>query len=147
MSADTPDPIQRATDELRHQQKLLKSLRGKMKDLTAKTMSKDGMVTVVTGAGGEVTSITFNTQKFRRMAPAELGAVLVETIGRARAQRRDQAIAAYRPLMPPGMGLERILAGQTGLDEMVDDAIRKSTKMMADRDPGHAGARSAGKGR
>jgi DNA-binding protein YbaB len=135
------DSIQEATDELRRQQERLLAIRGNLRDVTTKTRSKDGMVTVTTGGKGEVTSITFNTQKFRKMAPAELGAVLVETIGKAREQSRDRVIAAYRSFLPETMDLENILKGKTDVNGMVDDAIRRVGQIMNTGQPGNSGTR------
>ncbi len=99
------------------------------------------MVTVTIGGTGELKSIVFNTQKFRKMAPAELGAVLVETITRARADTRDQMIAAYRPFLPDRMDLENVLAGKADLNRMFDDAISKVGDIINAVRPGGAGAR------
>jgi DNA-binding protein YbaB len=132
MSAAMNDPIQEAMDEMQRQRERLLAARGKVKDLASKATSKDGMVTVTIGATGEVTSIAFQTQKFRKMAPVELGAVLVETIARARAESRDRAIAACRPLLPDGVDLENVLAGKTDLNRIFDDAIRKVSTIMTD---------------
>jgi DNA-binding protein YbaB len=146
MSTQMPESIQQAKDELLRQQERLRELRGSLRSVTTKTTSKDGMVTVTTGGSGELTSIAFNTAKFRRMAPAELGAVLVETIGRASAQRRDQVLAAYRPFMPGGTDLDQVLAGKLDLNQLADDAIRRVSEIMTDRRPGDAGTRSTRKG-
>jgi DNA-binding protein YbaB len=143
MSTAMRDSIQEATDELRLQQERLRSVRGNLRDVTTKTRSRDGMVTVTIGGRGEVTSIAFNTQKFRKMAPAELGAVLVETIGKAREQSRDRVIAAYRSFLPETMDLENVLAGKTDVNRLVDDAIRKVGEIMGAGRPADGGARPA----
>jgi hypothetical protein len=39
-------------------------------------------------------------QKFRRMAPAKFGTLLLEAIAKARAQSREKMLGAYRSLRP-----------------------------------------------
>jgi hypothetical protein len=65
------------------------------------------------------------------MAPAELGAALVEVIGRARAQGREQVADAYRDFLPPGLNMEEVLAGKADFGRMFDDAVQKANDIMA----------------
>jgi DNA-binding protein YbaB len=140
------DLLREAADELRQQQARLKSIRGELQDVTFKATSKDRMITVTIDTTGEVSSIAFNTAKFRRMAPAELGAILVETIRQARAESRDRVLGAYRSLLPSGMGLADMFAGQgdLDLDKIFDDAFRQANETFASMRPRTAG-RSARK--
>jgi hypothetical protein len=91
------------------------------------------MITVTLDGRGEISAIAFNTQKFRRMAPAELGAALVEVIGRARSEAREQVMNAYRSFIPQGLGLglDDLIAGKGDLDAMFDEAVRKANDIMA----------------
>jgi hypothetical protein len=78
-----------------------------------------------------VTSIAFNTQKWRRMAPAELGAVLVEALRRARAQGRARLVEAYRPLLPEGLDPAKIMSGQFSVDGVFESARERSERIIA----------------
>ncbi len=62
------------------------------------------------------------TGRRRRMAPAELGAALVETIGQARAQSREQVMSAYRSFIPAGVGLDDLFTGKGNFNRVFDDA-------------------------
>jgi len=117
--------------ELLRTQERLRSVRAKLQEKPTKITSKDGMVTVAVDEGGEVTSIVFNTAKFRRMAPAELGAALVEVISQARAEARGRVISAYRSFLPEGMDLEKIMSGQASTDGMLAAAKRRGEQIMA----------------
>jgi len=79
-----------------------------------------------------VTSIAFNTAKFRRMAPAELGAALVQVISQARAEGRSQVISAYREFLPEGMDLEKIMSGNLNMDSVLAAAKRRGEQIMAE---------------
>jgi len=134
--SDQPhESFQEALNELRRSQERLQSLRKDMQSKATKVTSKDGMVTVTLDGRSDVTSITFNTAKFRRMAPAELSAVLVETISRARSEGRTRVIEAYRSMIPNGIDIDAIMAGKFSVDKMFDDAVRRADAIMADGQP------------
>jgi DNA-binding protein YbaB len=135
MSAQPHESFQDAVNELRRSQERLRSLRGEMQSKATKVTSKDGMVTVTLDGKSEVTSITFNTVKFRRMAPAELSAVLVETINRARSEGRARVLDAYRSMFPNGMDVDAIMTGKFSVDKIFDDAVRRAEGIIADGQP------------
>jgi DNA-binding protein YbaB len=135
MNAQPHESFQEAVNELRRSQERLRSLRKEMQGKATKVTSKDGMVTVALDGRSEVTSIAFNTAKFRRMAPAELGAVLVETINRARGEGRSRVIDAYRSMFPAGMDIDAIMAGKFDVDKIFDDAAHRAAAIMADSKP------------
>ncbi len=135
MSSQPHESFQEALDELRRSQERLRSLRGEMRSKATKVTSKDGMITVTLDGRSEVTGIAFNTAKFRRMAPAELGAALVETIGRARSEGRARVIDAYRGMFPKGTDIDAIMAGKFNVDKIFDDAARRAEAIMADGQP------------
>jgi DNA-binding protein YbaB len=135
VSAQPHESFQEAVNELRRSQERLRSIRQEMQSKATKVASKDGMVTVTLDGKSEVTSIAFNTAKFRRMAPAELGAVLVEVISKARSEGRTRAVDAYRSMFPAGMDIDAILAGKFSVDKMFDDAVSRANTIMADGKP------------
>ncbi|HET7014919.1 MAG TPA: YbaB/EbfC family nucleoid-associated protein [Streptosporangiaceae bacterium] len=136
MSTQPHESFEEAVKELRRSQERLRSLRKEMQSKATKVTSKDGMITVALDGKSEITSISFNTAKFRRMAPAELGAVLVETINRARSEGRARVIDAYRSMFPAGMDIDAIMSGKFNVDNMFDDAVRRADAIMADGKPG-----------
>ncbi|MER6410060.1 YbaB/EbfC family nucleoid-associated protein [Streptomyces humidus] len=96
--------------------------------------SKDRSVEVTVGAQGDLLAMKFHDGKYRSMPPAQLAAVLVETIGQARARMSRQVVDTYRPIsegLPqltgiPGTEIEwDRLFGST--DEENASAARKKT--------------------
>jgi DNA-binding protein YbaB len=130
MNRATQFSLEKAIGELRQQQETLLKKRSEMRSTTSKVSSRDHMITVSMDATGEITSISFNTAKFRRMAPAELGAALTETINQARAEIRQRVVETYGAFMPAGLDLESILTGKADFSAMFDDAVRKSNDIM-----------------
>jgi DNA-binding protein YbaB len=129
-----------ALAEMYRTQERLKSVRAQLSKEPIKVTSKDHMVTVVVDARGEVSSIVFNTAKFRRMAPAELGAALIEVIGQARAEGRRQVISAYREFLPEGMDLEKMMSGNFNMDNMMEATKRRAEEIMAQVEQAFPGA-------
>ena len=133
--------------ELFRTQESLQSVRTRLREKPTKITSKDGMITVTLDERGDVTSIAFNTAKFRRMAPAELGAALVEVISRARVEGRSRVISAYRAFLPEGMDLEKIMSGKLDIESMLTAAKRRGEQIMAEAQrPISAAHQSARKG-
>jgi DNA-binding protein YbaB len=118
--------------ELFRTQERLQSVRTKLKDKPTKINSKDGMITVTLDERGEATSISFNTAKWRRMAPAELGSALVEVISRARAEGRKQVISAYRQFLPEGTDIEKIMSGKLDMESMLRSAKLRGEQILAE---------------
>jgi DNA-binding protein YbaB len=143
---DPHKAFEKAMENLQRDQERLKSVRRKLQDKPIKVTSTDGMISMTLDAGGEVTSIVFNTQKWRRMAPAELGSALVEAITRARAQGRAQLAEAYRPFLPEGLDLAKIMSGKFSVDSIFDSARQRSEQVMAATQPAAPAASQARKG-
>jgi DNA-binding protein YbaB len=146
MSQDPHESFENALAELQRTQERLQAARQKLHHNSTKVTSKDGMVTVTLDERGDVASIAFNTPKFRRLAPAELGSVLVETIRRARAESRNAMISAYRPLMPDGLDIEQIMSGKFSADGIFDNARRRVEQIMTDAQASTAASQADRKG-
>src|SRR5262245_59950573 len=130
------DMIRQAAEDLDRKQQRLREIRAELAKSATKVSSTDKMLTVELDAAGELTSITFNSQKFRRLAPAELGTILVDTISRARTQSRQRVFSAYKDLLPEG--LREVLNGKPNVDAMFDDARREADEMVANLRAAHA---------
>jgi DNA-binding protein YbaB len=131
MSLDGNYSLEEATAELRRQQERLQAVKSGLDEVKTKVMSKDGMITVTLDSQGSVSSIAFNTAKFRRMAPAELGAALVQVIKQAQTEAREQVMSSYRSLLPSGLGLDGLLSGKGDFSKMFDDAVSRAENMLA----------------
>lgn len=122
--------IRQAAADLDRKQQRLREIHAELAKSSTKVSSTDRMLTVELDAAGELASIKFNSQKFRRLPPAELSAVLVDTIRRARTQSRDRVLSAYKDMLPAG--LREAVTGKADLDAMFDQARREASEMVAD---------------
>jgi DNA-binding protein YbaB len=146
MSKDGPYSLAEATAEFRRQQERLQAVSSQLKEVKTKVMSKDGMITVALDSQGGVSTIAFNTAKFRRMAPAELGAALVQVIRQAQTQAREQIMSAYRPFLPSGLGLDDLLSGKGDFNRIFDDAVRRADNILAQGPAGDLREAAANRG-
>jgi len=136
------DQIQQAMAEFAQQRARLSQARSDLEQLTVSASSKDHLVTVTLGASGEVKEIKFHRTDYAAMAPAELSAVLVETLARAREKAAAGVQEAFGSLAGFGAGLRDSLAGGDELTKIFDNlqtdavpaAVRVRTGEEADRD-------------
>lgn len=123
MAMDSEEVRRLAAERISRAQELLAKTRKQVEDTRVTARSADNLITVVTDGQGELVSITFNTARWRRMAPAELGAALVKTVNQAREDARAELMNSYsgvlpRPLVRLGAG-----GGRVNLEEMVNSLL------------------------
>jgi len=100
-------PVDQLLDDLaRTRAKLAEAQR----DLAARRESataEDHLVTATVGADGALVDLTFHTERYREMAPAELAAAILAVVGRARTAMSAAVADAFAPF---GGGALRDLA-------------------------------------
>jgi DNA-binding protein YbaB len=136
------DALHQAVADLRRQQEQLKAVRDKLRASRTEVRSTDGMLTVTLDGRGELSGIAFNTAKWRRMPPAELGSALVETIGRAREEARGKMLSAFGPHLPKDFLPQGGGSATNRLDRMFDDAVRRVSELI-ENSPSNRAARPA----
>lgn len=90
-----------------------------LESATASATSKDRLVTAKVGAQGQVVSLTFHTSGYRTMTPAELSAVLVDVLNRARADLGARITEAMKEFEGLGDVLRASMTAGTALDEVL----------------------------
>lgn len=119
MSSPFQDQIEAAMAEFQEHQRKLVSARAKLEKSSTTASSKDHLVTVTLGISGAVKAIKFNRTDYVSMAPAELSAVLVETINKAREKAAAKAQDSFSALTGYGENLRTALAGSPELEELL----------------------------
>jgi DNA-binding protein YbaB len=143
------DMIMEAAAELDRKQQRLREIRDELARTSTTASAPDRSITVELDAAGELTSIKFNSQRYRRMAPAELSAVLIEVIRRARAESRQRMASAFKDMLPAGLHFDDVKSGKPDLDQMFDDArdeVRELVAGLRAPDGGPVAARITGRG-
>ena len=86
--------------------------------------SKDHLVTAVIGHGGALVDLKFNTTAYRSMAPAELAAVVRETVERARGRMQQELLDTVEPLMPGRVRVRDVAEGRLSVEDFLREAGR-----------------------
>ncbi|MGH3664208.1 MAG: YbaB/EbfC family nucleoid-associated protein [Micromonosporaceae bacterium] len=122
MSNPLQDRIDQVMADFERSQTAIDSIREELADSTTTVTAKNRAVEVTVDGQGEVTEITFPTKKYRSMAPAELGSLLVETLADARQQAVRRATTLMRTAMPNSGPLLEALGGDSGeIDALVEE--------------------------
>lgn len=147
MSTPLSEQVAAAAAELRQQQERLAAIQDQLSGAGASATSADHMVTVTLDGRGEVHDVTFHTTRFRKLAPAELGAAIVATIRSARADALKRTFAAYQQFLPAGLDLRKVMAGDFDIDDLFAEAVRVAGEPIpGENDPTSGAAGGAGTG-
>jgi DNA-binding protein YbaB len=126
MALDSEEMMRLAEERLSQTRERLAEMRAKVEETRITARSADNVITVVADGQGELVSITFNSAKWRRMAPAELGTALVKTINQAREDGRAELVRSYSGLMPEPLRPRGAAAGRVSLEEMFNGMLGRS---------------------
>lgn len=124
------EQIAAATDELREYQRNMVSVSRELANSTVSKRSKDRALTVEIGAGNALKEIKFHGTAYRTMAPAELSALLIETINAAQREFATKMRDALLPYSGFGTKLRESLIGGTDVEKSikaVEEALDLST--------------------
>jgi DNA-binding protein YbaB len=127
--------IESALAELREQHEKIKDFAAAMAKRTIEVTSKNRMVRVKVDSQGKLVDLAFKGNRYRQIAPAELSALVVETVAKAQEIATKQTLEAAGALMPGG-GLR--LPGPEGLDldDMFEAAMRLGDEPLMLDEPG-----------
>ncbi len=78
--------------------------------------TKDRMLTVTLNGRGDLTKLAFNNPKYRQMAPAELGAAIVDAIAAARTEAMGKMDEMLGADLLPGISFKSLANGDIPLD-------------------------------
>ncbi|MGV9263227.1 YbaB/EbfC family nucleoid-associated protein [Kitasatospora sp. NPDC003701] len=120
MSNPFAEQIAQAMAEMQSELARAEEMQKEMNELTASVTSKDRMVTVKVGSQGQVVSMTFHTNGYREMAPAELAKVLTDSLNEARAAVGEQVAERIGRFDGMGETLRLSMTGGTELDEILE---------------------------
>ncbi|MFE7929893.1 YbaB/EbfC family nucleoid-associated protein [Streptomyces sp. NPDC057456] len=134
------DRLAKAVQALESTRAAVADAEQRLREASVTVTSKDRSVEVTVGAQGDLRALRFQDGRYRSMAPAQLSAVLMETIGQARARMARQVVDTYRPISEsvprlPGMpGAEidwdRLFGSDT--DEDGSAARKKQSSRLRD---------------
>jgi DNA-binding protein YbaB len=122
MSAPMQDQMEAALAELRAQQEKISEFSAAMAARTTEVTSKNRMISAKVDSQGKLVELSFKGNRYRQIAPAELGTLVVETVAKAQDIATKETMEAAAALMPEGMGLPG--AAGRDVDGMFEAAMR-----------------------
>ncbi len=105
MSTPSHQKIEAALADLRVQQTRIREASEQLAKTTGTATSKDRAISATVDSQGKLTAVRLQGTGYRRLAPAEFAAALVDTIRSAQDVAARQATEALTGLLPTGLGL------------------------------------------
>jgi DNA-binding protein YbaB len=130
VSAPYDQQIEQTLAKYREQRAGLGELQRRLSAISYSATSPRQVVSVTVGHQGEVTELKFPSGAYKRMAPAELAAVILSTIGEARSKALDEAASLLSPILPPGVVAKDLVAGKADLQAMMPLEPRTADSVM-----------------
>lgn len=115
MRAELEASLARLAEDYRRQVAELAELHERLRDLSTTARTRDGLVTVVVGAQGDVRDIRLDPRVQGRLTPAELSETLLELIGEATGAVSDQVLELMEPFVPEDLPIAQILGADADL--------------------------------
>ncbi|MCI2417470.1 YbaB/EbfC family nucleoid-associated protein [Saccharopolyspora sp. K220] len=126
---DLPD-LGSALELFEQEQAKLADFQQKLAETSTVVDSRNRMLTVTLDGSGELSDLKFNTTAYRTMAPAELSALILETLRKARSQsfQTMQELMGGGPLQ--GLDIEEIATGQADLAAVLGKVMGPSLEAV-----------------
>jgi len=127
---DLDGELRQAQDELDRVRQLADDIRARGEAATYKAMPKNKMFTVTVGGRGEVRDITFRSDAYRSLAPAELGRLLVATVEEAREKAISTAMTSIAEISPSSAMPLDLLKPSASMDDLMDSLLNAAGQFM-----------------
>jgi hypothetical protein len=131
-SADPTHALDNAWAALDRERAKLAELGRHFDEASTTVRAKDHSLEMTFDGRGELVDLVFNTSKYRQLAPAQLAAVVVETVreGRTKAQQQLSDLMGLGEI--PGLDLEGLATGTVRPDEVLGALLAPMNDMLAD---------------
>jgi hypothetical protein len=106
MAGSFDGELQGVLDRLRLQHERMVEVQRGVAGVSATAVAAKRACVVTVGAQGEVRELSFPTEAYRLMAPAELASVVRGTIAKARAEVLEAVAGLLSPFLPEGFSVE-----------------------------------------
>jgi hypothetical protein len=124
MSAPMRERLEAAFADLRAQRDKIVEFDAAMKTRRTVVTSKNRMVSATVDCRGKLVELSLKGNRYRSMAPAELAALVVETVATAQDKALKEALAAAAELMPRAAKFAGLADGDLDADRMYEAAVQ-----------------------
>jgi hypothetical protein len=129
MSTPLSQQLESALANLRVQQTRIRAASEQLSKATGTATSKDRTIEATVDSRGKLTGLSLKGTGYRKLAPAEFTARIVETVRSAQDAVASRAAEALTGLMPAGLGLDigptMSADGSWDIDAMFEAAARR----------------------
>ncbi|GGS62778.1 YbaB/EbfC family nucleoid-associated protein [Streptomyces griseoviridis] len=131
MSTPFDEQIEQLQETYRTQLAQISDLQRRMREVSATATAKAQAMKVTVGPQGELLSVEFPTNAYRRMTPKELADLMVSTVQDARAKATAELAKVLTPHLPGDVDAEHLLKGTADVGTLLPsepampDAVRQ----------------------
>ncbi|MEV6712782.1 YbaB/EbfC family nucleoid-associated protein [Lentzea sp. NPDC051208] len=118
MSSPLQDQFEKTLADYRKKRADLKDLQARMAEMSSTATAPRNVVAVTVDTHGQITGVSFPSNAYKNMAPAELGGIICDTVRKAQAMAREQLTELMEPMMPPGMSMRGKEPGKIDIDRL-----------------------------
>ncbi|WP_406634973.1 YbaB/EbfC family nucleoid-associated protein [Amycolatopsis sp. WGS_07] len=118
MSSQHEKMLEDAMSAYQRQRDHFAETRREVETATSTVTSARREVTATVGRTGELTELSFPTSAYKRMAPAELASVIVQTVSAAREKSIAAAAELMSPMLPPGISAQDLMSGKADVNAL-----------------------------
>ncbi|MET8759556.1 YbaB/EbfC family nucleoid-associated protein [Lentzea sp. NPDC004782] len=130
MSSPHSEGLEQLKAEYQRQFAELRKTQDRLKELSCTVTAPRQVVSVTVGHGGVIKDVKFHGNAYKRMAPAELAAVVLKVVGDAQRQIVEEAADVIAPTLPPGVDARGLLSGDIDLQTLIpsEPELRPETR-------------------
>ncbi|GIJ50331.1 hypothetical protein Val02_72170 [Virgisporangium aliadipatigenens] len=121
--------IEQLFEEYQRQRTGFTELHTRMRALSATATSARREVSVTVGQNGVLTDVQFPTGAHRRLPPADLARLVLETYNTAKEDVFEQAASILAPVVPTGVDVHALVRGTAGADAFMPKEPRIPTSV------------------
>ncbi|WP_035839346.1 YbaB/EbfC family nucleoid-associated protein [Kitasatospora azatica] len=124
MSESAEQRLNEILAEYRRKRDGVLQMQRQLSSTAATVKSRDRMISVTVDALGTVTALKFESKDYQSMEPAELAALVLDTMQKARDKVRADAKQIMDPFLPRGTAFEDLSSGKLDLARLLPEKPR-----------------------
>jgi DNA-binding protein YbaB len=115
--------VEQALAELAEQRDRIAEVQEKVGKTTTVRHSKDRILSVTVDGRGDLRKVAFDGTRYRRLAPAELAKLIIDTVNDARSEAMRKVGGMMDADVLPGVSFEDIATGKADVDSVVQSFL------------------------
>lgn len=122
-AADPDRALSDAWKALETEKQKIKELGKHWEEASTTVRAKDQSFDLTFDGRGELVDLAFNGERYRKLAPAQLAELIVETVGKGRAEAQQKVSDVVGQSEVQGLDLEGLMTGKVSPDKLIDSLL------------------------